>query len=94
MEKLFYKKWSAILTVAAILLVAILLCVLLTFLTQKATLEPRAEELKGLIDAAKKSAEDKQALVEYLKTNEYVRKWAEDNGYIDSNDILFIEENK
>ena len=94
MEKLFYKKWSAILTVAAILLVAILLCVLLTFLTQKAMLEPRVEELQGLIDAAKKSAEDKQALVEYLKTDEYVKKWAEDHGYISKEDILFIEENK
>ena len=94
MEKLFYKKWSAILTVAAILLVAILLCVLLTFLTQKATLEPRIEKLKVLIEEGGKSVQENQKLLEYYKTDEYVKRWAEDHGYISPDDILFIEENK
>lgn len=94
MEKLFYKKWSAILTVAAILLVAVLLCMMLTYLTQKASLEPRLEKLEALIQQGGEDIRQNQELLEYLKTDEYVRRWAEDKGYISSDDVLFIQGSK
>lgn len=94
MEKLFYKKWSAILTVFAILLIVILLLVLLTGLTQLAMLDARAKRLQVLVEECKNNRDNKQALYEFQQTDEYIRKWAEEHDYISRDDILFIEESK
>lgn len=94
MEKLFYKKWSAILTVVAILLIVILLLVLLTGLTQLAMLKPRIAKLEQLVKEGGDKVQENKALLEYYKTDEYIRKWAEDHGYISKDDVLFIEKSK
>ena len=39
MEKIFYKKGTSILVIAAILVIVLLLCMLLTFLAQKASFD-------------------------------------------------------
>ncbi len=73
---LFYKKKTAILTVAAIVVVVFLLCILLAFLTQLPSLNATKEKLTTMVRQAQQDEASKQALLEYRKTDKYVIDWA------------------
>ncbi len=91
MTQLFHKKSTSILTVAAILLVAVLLCTLLITLSQKVSLDDRINKLLTLVEAAKTSNEAKRELYEFCQTDAYVAKWAEEQGLVKKDDITFVE---
>ena len=93
MEQIFHKKTTAILFVTAILVVLILACILLVSLTQLAALKARVEEMKGMIADYNNQKITKEELLEYMQSNDYVRKWAEANGRISQDDIKWVEGN-
>ena len=79
--------------VAAALILLILVCILLISLTQMSSLNQRAEKLQSLIDESKRQGEATQELIEFMKTDEYVKRWAESNGRISQDDIVWILNN-
>ena len=93
MERIFYKKTTSILFVTAILVVLILACMLLVFLTQLSALNAQAEALHEWIQQAQEDVDAKNQLLEYMQSNEYVRKWAEANGRISDKDIQWLNDN-
>ena len=90
MERIFYKKTTSILFVTAILVVLILACILLVFLTQLSALNARVDALNEKIQQARQDEISKQELLDYMQSNDYVRKWAEANGRISQDDIKWI----
>ena len=92
MDRIFYRKTTSILFVTAILVLLILACMLLVSLTQLSALNARVDELTALIDRAKEDVEAKNELLEYMQSNDYVRKWAEANGRISAEDVQWLEE--
>lgn len=90
MSHMFRNKKISILLVALTLIVLILLCMLLTTLTQWSSLNQRAEKLQSLIDESKRQGEATQELIDFMQTDEYVKRWAENNGRISKDDILWI----
>lgn len=91
MTKVFYKKSTAIAFIAAILVLILLVLILLVTLMQMTSLNQRAEQLAELIADAKKQGEITQELADYLKTDDYVREWATENGRIPSDDVVWLE---
>ncbi len=91
MEQLFYRKSTAILTVAAILVLILLLCALLTFLTQYTSMAANAKQLEELANQVESGNKDKQELIDYMNSNEYVRQWAEANNLIPADTIKYIQ---
>ena len=94
MERLFYKKKFAVLTIALTIVLVFLFCVLLGFLVQYATLTPRVDELHAMITAAQNDEAKKQELLEYRKTNEYVIEWAKSMGYLTEDETVWLENNR
>lgn len=88
---IFHQKSTSVLAVAATLLLVVLLCVLLITLTQMVSMEKRVETLKALVANQNNSNEDKQALMEFIKTDEYIVKWAIENGMLSEDDITYVE---
>ena len=80
MMQIFHKKSTAILFVTAITVVLILACILLVFLTQLSALHARVEEMQAKIEDYNQQKITKEELLEYMQSNDYVRKWAEANG--------------
>lgn len=91
MEQLFYRKSTAILTVAAVLVLIILLCALLTFLTQYTSMAANAKQLEELAKQVESGNKDKQELIDYMNSNEYIRQWAEANNLIPADTIKYIQ---
>lgn len=89
--RLFYKKSTSILAVAAIIVLIFLLCMLLIVLTQLNSLKQTSEKLQALVDAAKSDENAKQELIEYRKTDKYVIEWAAQIGLIPEDVINFIQ---
>lgn len=79
--------------VAAMLVLLLLVCMLLTTLTQMASMNQRVKDLDALIKRAKADETAKQELIEYMKTDEYVMKWAEQTGRIPKDDISWVKDN-
>ena len=92
MERIFYKKSTAILFIAAILVVVLLLCALLTTLVQLSAVKERIARFEELLAEAGDTIEERQRMLEYLQTDDYVRKWAEANGRLNEKDIQWLEE--
>ena len=92
MEKLFYKKSTATIFVAAILVLVLLVCMLLVTLTQMSSLKARADALVELIEEAKHDEEKQRQLIEEIQSNDYVRRWAEEHDRISDEDIIWINE--
>ncbi len=92
MTKLFYKKSTSILVIAAILVLVLLALILLVTLMQMSSLSQRAEKLAELIAKAQEDEANLQELIDYLETDDYVRKWAEENNRIKGDDIIWLEE--
>ncbi|MCX4285982.1 MAG: hypothetical protein OSJ68_01600 [Clostridia bacterium] len=93
MERIFYNKKISIMFVAAMLVLLLLVCMLLTTLTQMASMNQRVKDLDALIKRAKADETAKQELIEYMKTDEYVMKWAEQTGRIPKDDISWVKDN-
>ena len=91
MGRLFYKKSTAAIFVAAVLILVLLLCMLLVTLTQMSSLNARAEKLQALIDEAKEQGQITQELLDYMESNEYVKEWAEKHDRISEEDISWVE---
>lgn len=90
MGHVFRNKKLAILTVAAIMIVLLLACMLLATLTQMTALNQRAEMLKAQIKQLFDKEVELKDLLEFMKTDEYVKLWAENNGRMSSDDIRWI----
>ena len=92
MEQIFYKKSTSILFVTAILVLLILACILLAFLTQLSALHARVEEMQAKIADYNDRKITTEELLDYMQSNDYVRKWAEANGRISQDDIKWVED--
>lgn len=92
MSYVFRNKKISILIVAAIALALILVCMLLTTLCQMSSLNQSAEKLKAQIKAESDKEVELNKLLEFMQTDEYVKRWAENNGRMSKDDILWIAE--
>ena len=93
MGRIFHKKGTSILFCAAILVLILLVCMLLVTLTQWSSLNSKMEHLQTLIDNVQQGNAELQELKDYLQTDEYVRKWAEEHGRLSQDDISWLEKN-
>ena len=93
MERIFYKKWTAAIFVAAILVVVLLLCLLLVNLVQFQAAKDRIARFEELLKQAGETIEERQELLEYLQSDDYVREWAEKHDRINQDDITWLEKN-
>ena len=91
MERLFYKKSIAILTVAAVVVLVFLLCMLLINLTQLSSLNQAKEEFQQMVNQAKTDESAKQELLNYRKTDKYVIEWARRMHLVPDDVINYIE---
>ncbi len=90
MEKIFYKRWTSVLAIVAVLVIVLLLCMLLTFLAQQASFEQRIEMINKLISQAQEDVETQQKIIEYKQTDAYVIEWAISQGLVSEDDYLFV----
>lgn len=93
MSRLFCKKSTSIAVIAAILILVLLVCMLLVMLIQISSLKARAEELSTLIEQAQHDEEKLQELKEYLKTDDYIREWAQEHDRLSQEEISWLKEN-
>ena len=92
MSRIFYRKSTSIAFVAAMLILVLLVCMLLVTLMQMSSLKQRAEKLNEMIAAARQDEQKLQELIDYLKTDDYVREWAENHNRINSDDITWLND--
>lgn len=78
--------------VAATVVLIFLLCILMTFLAQNSNLKATAENLKAMVEDAKRDEDAIQKLLEYRKTNAYVIEWAIKKGMIPDTVINYIQD--
>ena len=74
------------------LILVLLVCMLLVTLMQMSSLKQRAEKLNEMIAAARQDEQKLQELIDYLKTDDYVREWAENHNRINSDDITWLND--
>ena len=87
MERIFYRKTTSILFVTAILVLLMLVCMLLVLLTQMSSLNAQVDAMNAKIEEYEQNIITKEELLEYMQSNEYVKKWAEAHGKILNTDI-------
>lgn len=92
MEKIFYKKWTAIMFVAAILILVLLVCMLLTSLAQMSATKERIATFERLLEQAEQGLIEREQMLEYLLSDDYVREWAEEHDRVKQSDITWLEE--
>lgn len=90
MGHVFHNKKLAVLIVAAVMIILLLACMLLATLTQMTALNHRAEMLQAQIKQQCDKEVELNDLLEFMKTDEYVKRWAESNGRMSGDDILWI----
>lgn len=90
MEKIFYKKGTSILVIAAILVIVLLLCMLLTFLAQKASFDQRIELIERLKSQAEQDIDSQKKIIEYKQTDAYIIEWAISQGLVSEDDYLLV----
>ncbi len=88
MERLFYKKKTAILAIALAVVLVFLVCLLLVTLPQLTSLKALKNNLKQRLKDVENDAEAKNELLEYQKTNQYVIEWAEKMGYFKNDEDI------
>lgn len=91
MERLFYKKSTAILIVAMAIVLVFLLCMLLVTLTQYSSCVALQNNLEKMIEQAKTDEAAKQQLIEYKNSDEFVKEWAIKKGFLPKDTINYIE---
>lgn len=89
--RVFYRKPTSILVVAAIVVLIFLFCMLLITLTQLTSLKQKSDRLKELAKLAEQDEEAKQELIAYRETDKYVIDWAISMGLIPEDTINFIK---
>ena len=92
MTRIFYKKWTAIMFVAALLVLVLLVCLLLTSLVQMSALKDRIATFERLYEAAQTEAGDREEYLRYLQSDAYVRWWAEQQGRLKDEDLIWLKE--
>lgn len=90
MPYVFRNKKISILIVAAIVLALLLICMLLITLSQMSSLNQSATRLQAQIAEQCDKKVEIEELLEFMKTPEYVKRWAENNGKMNKDDILWI----
>lgn len=90
MPYVFRNKKISILIIAAVVLVLILVCMLLIFLSQMSSFNRNAEKLQAQIAEATNQEVELNELLQFMQTDEYVKLWAENNGRMSRDDILWI----
>lgn len=91
MERLFYKKSTAIMVVAMAIVLVFLLCMLLVTLTQYSSCVALQNNLEKMIEQAKTDEAAKQQLIEYKNSDEFVKEWAIKKGFLPKDTINYIE---
>ncbi len=76
MRNIFLSKKLAYVIVALALVVLLLVFILMTQLSQMASLNDRVEHLKSLIEYKDNEIQQTTELLEYLESNEYIMQWA------------------
>lgn len=92
MIRMFRSKKISVLIVAAIVLALLLICMLLAMLSQWTSLKQRAERLKVQIQEQAGKEVELNDLLDFMKSDEYVRRWAESNGRMSQDDIRWMAE--
>lgn len=92
MNHIFRNKKISILIVAAIVLALVLVCMLLITLSQMSSLNQRAAYLQTRIKEQCDKQVELSELLQFMQTDEYVKRWAENNGRMDADDILWISD--
>ena len=79
--------------VAALLVILLLTCILLVFLTQMSSLKAQEDVLIERIQQARNDKEAYEKLLQDRDTIDYVRKWAEKRGKISKEDVQWLKDN-
>ena len=90
MIRIFRSKKIAVLIVAAAVVALLLVCMLLITLSQMSSLNQSAVNLQNQIEKLNGQKIELNDLLELMKTDEYVKRWAENNGRMSEDDILWI----
>ena len=90
MIRIFRSKKIAVLIVAAAVVALLLVCMLLITLSQMSSLNQSAVNLQNQIEKLNGQKIELNDLLEFMKTDEYVKRWAENNGRMSEDDILWI----
>ena len=93
MDRIFYRKTTSILFVAATLVLLMLVCMLLVSLTQLSSLNAQADALHEKIQQAMVDVDAKNELLADREKIEYVIKWAEQHGRISQADVQWLKDN-
>ena len=93
MERIFYRKTTSIMFVAALLVILMLTCILLVMLTQMSSLKAQEDVLIERIQQARNDKEAYEKLLQDRDTIDYVRKWAEEHGKISDEDVQWLKDN-
>lgn len=91
--KIFYKKSTAIVFIAAMLVLVLLICMLLVSLTQMASVRQQAKNLRQMVENGEATKTQLQDDLEKKKTIEYIEEWAAKNNYVKQEDIIWVLEN-
>ena len=90
MIRIFRSKKIAVLIVSAAVVALLLVCMLLITLSQMSSLNQSAVNLQNQIEKLNGQKIELNDLLEFMKTDEYVKRWAENNGRMSEDDILWI----
>ncbi len=90
MIRIFRSKKIAVLIVAAAVVALLLVCMLLITLSQMSSLNQSAVNLQNQIEKLNGQKIELNDLLEFMKTDEYVKRWAENNGRMSEDDIRWI----
>ena len=90
MIRIFRSKKIAVLIVAAAVVALLLAWMLLITLSQMSSLNQSAVNLQNQIEKLNGQKIELNDLLEFMKTDEYVKRWAENNGRMSEDDILWI----
>ena len=80
MIRIFRSKKIAVLIVAAAVVALLLVCMLLITLSQMSSLNQSAVNLQNQIEKLNGQKIELNDLLEFMKTDEYVKRWAVSNG--------------
>lgn len=92
MQRIFRNKWISALIVTAVLVPVLLACMLLVTLSQRASLNQRVATLNEMIEDAYSRQQVTDELLQYMQTDEYVMKWAQEHEMIPSEYSSWLSE--
>ncbi|MCM1043409.1 MAG: hypothetical protein NC350_04295 [Corallococcus sp.] len=93
MRKIFLNKKLTFLLLSLALVVVMLAAILITQLDQLASFKTEVARLEALIKVENGQIKQTTELLEYLKSNEYIREWAIEHGMLPSDAHTWGESN-